>query len=61
MPSGVSYSHETVALDGETFTDCEFRDCRMVYAGGDPPVFADCRFHDCDWRRTTRPRARSPT
>jgi len=50
MPS-TTYSHETVALDGETFVDCEFRDCRLVYAGGEPPVFRDCKFHDCDWRQ----------
>jgi hypothetical protein len=51
MPDGVSYSHETVALDGETFTSCEFRDCRMVYAGGEPPVFDHCKFVDCDWKQ----------
>ena len=50
MPSGASYSHETVALDGETFASCEFRDCRLVYAGGEPPVFRDCSFVDCDWK-----------
>ena len=51
MPRGVSYHHETVALDGESFEDCEFRDCRLDYAGGEPPVFQNCRFHDCDWRQ----------
>jgi hypothetical protein len=50
MPSGVTLSHETVSLDGETFTDCEFRDCRLVYAGGEPPVFKGCKFHTCDWK-----------
>ena len=50
MPSGVAYNHETVALDGETFDDCEFRDCRLTYAGGEPPAFTGCQFHDCDWR-----------
>ena len=51
MPSGVIYNHETVALDGETFTDCEFRDSRLVYSGGEPPVFKQCKFHDCDWKQ----------
>jgi hypothetical protein len=50
MPSDTIYNHETVLLDGETFDACEFRDCRMVYAGGEPPVFAQCRFDNCDWR-----------
>lgn len=50
MPSGVSYHHETVALDGQSFSDCEFRDCRLVYAGGDPPTFTRCRFDGCEWK-----------
>jgi hypothetical protein len=51
MTTGVTYSHETVVLDGESFSACEFRDCRLVYAGGEPPVFRDCRFHDCEWKQ----------
>ena len=50
MPQSEAYNHETVALDGETFDDCEFRDCRLTYAGGEPPTFNGCAFHDCDWR-----------
>ena len=44
------FNHETVALDGESFTDCEFKACRLVYRGGEPPVFDGCRFDDCEWR-----------
>jgi hypothetical protein len=43
-------THETVALDGEHFEDCEFRQCRLVYAGGPPPSFAGCRFDNCEWK-----------
>lgn len=50
MPSGVIYNHETVLLDGEEFSDCEFRDCRLVYAGGETPVFGNCTFVGCDWK-----------
>jgi len=50
MPSGAILNHETVLLDGETFTDCEFRDCRLVYAGGEPPSFIGCRFDGCEWK-----------
>ena len=50
MPSGEIYNHETVALDDEEFTDCEFRDCRLVYQGGEPPKFTGCSFVGCDWR-----------
>ena len=51
MPSGVIYNHETVLLDGEEFSDCEFRDCRLVYAGGGTPVFSGCTFVGCDWKQ----------
>ena len=30
MPSKASYNHESVALDGETFAQCEFRACRSA-------------------------------
>jgi hypothetical protein len=44
------FNQETVALDGESFADCEFRDCRLVYRGGEPPSFSGCRFDDCEWK-----------
>ena len=50
MPDNVHYNHETVPLDGEVFSHCEFRACRLVYAGGEPPRFDHCRFEDCDWK-----------
>lgn len=50
MPSGVIYNHETVHLDGEHFTDCEFRDSRLVYSGGAAPVFDRCKVDACEWR-----------
>jgi hypothetical protein len=50
MTSGVVYNHETVSLDGETFEDCEFRACRLVYAGGEVPKFTGCRFDACEWK-----------
>jgi hypothetical protein len=50
MPDNARFNHETVPLDGETFSDCEFRECRLVYAGGAPPAFDACRFEDCEWK-----------
>ena len=44
------FNHETVALDGETFSGCEFVACRLVYSGGEAPSFIDCRFNDCEWK-----------
>lgn len=50
MQTATIFNHETVALDGESFSDCEFRDSRLVYSGGEPPHFEGCRFTGCDWR-----------
>ena len=50
MQTTIIFNHETVALDGERYSGCEFRGCRMIYRGGEPPHFEDCRFDNCDWR-----------
>ena len=50
MQTATIYNHETVALDGESFEDCEFRQCRLIYSGGEPPHFRVCRFDDCEWK-----------
>ena len=50
MQTATVFNHETVTLDGESFSDCEFRDCRMIYSGGGVPHFDHCRFDGCEWR-----------
>jgi hypothetical protein len=50
MQTAVIFNHETVALDAERFSDCEFRDCRLIYRGGEPPHFEGCSFVGCDWQ-----------
>jgi hypothetical protein len=50
MHSTTTFTHETVPLDGEIFDGCEFRHCRLVYGGGEPPHFTGCRFEDCEWK-----------
>lgn len=50
MPASTMFTRETLQLDGETYSDCEFKKCRLVYAGGEVPVFQDCKFDDCEWR-----------
>ena len=48
--SGVSFTQESIALDGASFADCEFRKCKLIYSGGEAPTFDACRFDGCDWR-----------
>ena len=50
MTTDVIYNHETIVLDGQVFSNCEFRHSRMVYAGGEPPIFTSCRFDACEWK-----------
>ena len=50
MQVGVSYNHQTVVLDGEAFSDCEFEASRLIYSGGEAPTFQSCRFVDCEWK-----------
>ena len=50
MQTATIFNHETVVLDGERFSDCEFQDCRLVYSGGEVPNFANCRFVGCEWK-----------
>lgn len=50
MTGDAIYNHETIVLDGESFERCEFRSCRLVYAGGALPTFSECRFEACEWK-----------
>jgi hypothetical protein len=50
MQTATIFNHETVALDGMSFSDCAFQYCRMVYSGGKLPTFEACRFTDCEWK-----------
>lgn len=50
MRNSISYTHENIFLDGEVFRGCDFRDCRLIYSGGTPPMFDNCRFDNCEWK-----------
>ena len=50
MPSGLTYNHEILPLDCQDFSDCEFRDVRLTYSGGEPPSFSRCSFTNCEWK-----------
>jgi hypothetical protein len=50
MQTATIFNRETVVLDGENFSDCEFQSCRLIYNGGELPHFSHCRFDDCEWK-----------
>jgi hypothetical protein len=41
----VTFENITIALDGQEFHACTFRNCRLIYSGGTPPVLDTCAFH----------------
>jgi hypothetical protein len=40
----VIFESTTIALDNQEFRSCTFRNCRLVYSGGKPPLFDTCSF-----------------
>jgi hypothetical protein len=41
--------NEVVRIDYGVFQNTEFRNCKLVYAGGRPPIMVANRFIDCEW------------
>ena len=50
MQTSTTFNHETIQLDGESYAECEFKHCRLVFSGGQAPTFQRCKFDDCEWR-----------
>jgi hypothetical protein len=40
----VTFDNKTIALDNQEFNSCTFRNCRLIYSGGKPPVLDTCSF-----------------
>lgn len=41
--------NQIVQLDFGTFQNTEFRHCKLVYAGGRPPLMVNNAFVECEW------------
>jgi hypothetical protein len=48
--SGKSFSNATETIDGNTYTDCRFDNCKLVYRGGEMPRIGGCHFENCQWQ-----------
>jgi hypothetical protein len=46
---GRDFVNATEVLDGNTYTQCTFTDCNIVYRGGEIPIIAGCRLERCRW------------
>lgn len=43
------FDGQTKLVDGEDYETCCFRNCTLVYQGGEPPQFRNCSFVACRW------------
>ena len=46
---GKDFDNETVQIDGNRYTQCSFKSCKLVYRGGDMPLFEGCKLDFCTW------------
>ena len=47
---GQTISDKTEVIDGNTYSECRFENCKMVYRGGPIPSIGSCHFQDCQWQ-----------
>ena len=43
------FSGVPVVLDGNSYFECMFHNCRIIYLGGKAPEMKDCKFSDCEF------------
>ena len=46
---GCTFKNAIVHVDGQSYRECRFERCRLVYSGGDLPRMVDCEFLRCRW------------
>lgn len=44
-----AFKHQTIELDGNTFHDCTFDRCKLIFRAYDQIFFTRCLFTECDW------------
>jgi hypothetical protein len=46
---GKDFAKTDVVLDGNSYMQCSFTECNMVYRGGQIPQIRGCRIERCRW------------
>ena len=44
-----TFKNAIVHVDGQSYRECRFERCQLVYSGGDLPRMVDCEFLRCRW------------
>lgn len=47
--NGQKLNEVNVYVDGNTYEDCDFRECRIIYSGGSLPVFVRGSIERCEF------------
>lgn len=45
----IIFRNETLRVDGNTYTGCEFYDCKLEFGSVALPIFRGCRLDKADW------------
>lgn len=40
---------ENIRIDEDEFTNCWFKNCRIIFTGKGPARFSNCKFDECQW------------
>jgi hypothetical protein len=46
---GHDFKETTELVDGNTYDQCKFDNCKLVYRGGVIPTFSRCHLERCTW------------
>jgi hypothetical protein len=47
--TGMTFSQQTIRLDGVAYRNCRFENCRIVFGGALPTALQDNQFQNCTW------------
>ena len=45
-----TYDKANETVDGKIYEDCNFKQCTLIYKGGELPQMTRCNFTNCDWQ-----------
>ena len=45
-----SFKNKTIVLDGNSYEECTFDECVLIYEGGNIPELVGCTFENCGWQ-----------
>ncbi len=47
--TGEKFTRREISIDGSSFVDCEFVDCKLVFGATAPVTFDGCTFDGSEW------------